>query len=99
MVQFKKNELELWLVLSHEAGKVMFFFNMCNMYILFYKSMSAVHLCELTGSFREMAASHLAEVGGVLSEHDQELDHGWQNTFWRCVSSLLPLLSHLYSKT
>lgn len=66
--------------------------HMYNMYVLFYKSMSAVHLCELTGSFQEMAASHSAEVGGVLSEHDQELDHGWQNTFWRCVS-------HLCSKT
>lgn len=73
--------------------------HMCNMYVLFYKSMSAVHLCELTGSFREMAASHLAEVGGVLSEHGQELDHGWQNTFWRCVSFLLLLPSHLRSKT
>lgn len=79
--------------------KTFFKLFMCNMYVLFYKSMSAVYLSELTGSFREMAASHSAEVGGVLSEHDQELDHGWQNTFWRCVSSLLLLLGHLCSKT
>lgn len=47
--------------------------------LLLHKSIKDVHLCGvMTGSCQKMAASHLVEGGGALSDHVEELDCGWQ---------------------